>query len=62
MNHSVSLSSEITPEMIAMMKSIIRSNIISTINPDMLNSPTLDDSINTVLDQNMEMVMSFFGL
>ena len=45
-----------------MMKFIVKSNMINTLDPEMLNSPTLDDSINTVLDQNMTIVVSFFGL
>ena len=58
MNHSI----VITPELITMIRSIVKSNIINTLNPGMLNSPTLDDSINTILDQIMTIVMSFFGL
>ena len=62
MTHNVSLSCVITPEMIAMLKSIMRSNMISNLDPEMLNSPTINDSINTILDQKMAIVMPFFGL
>ena len=50
MTHSVSLSNVIMPEMMTMMKYIISSNMISTFDPEMLTSPTLNDSINTILD------------
>ena len=47
--------------MIAMMKIIIKSNMINTPDPETRNSPTFD-SINTVLDQNIQLVMSCFKL
>ena len=62
MTHSVSLSNVIMPEMMTMMKYIISSNMISTFDPEMHTSPTLNDSINTILDQNLPLVMSFVGL